>query len=210
MAEVFNNTHTNSSLSDKIRIFIRSPTISLADDFSILTTPESTVLSLKQTIHERVPQKPSVSNQKLIYRGRLLNDSDRIVDLLGDGMSSDQIFHLVVKPSVSRATVSAGLYQEQSSMRRRRQQSDSTASRELASSSGLEASQPAAGVSYEGMPLGAEVPLIQNPVLNFPDATQLSFGQTFAAVSQGGVQQAVINYPIQMPFGYPMHYVLIK
>ncbi|CAG8453957.1 9398_t:CDS:2 [Paraglomus occultum] len=211
-AEIFNNTHTNNSDSDKIRIFIRSPTISLADDFSILITPESTVLSLKQTIYERVPQKPSVSNQKLIYRGRLLNDSDRIIDLLGDGMASDQIFHLVVKPSavnlkVSRATVSTGLYQEQSSTRRRCQQSDSTANGELA---GSETSQPAADVSYEGMSLGAEVPIMQNPVLNFPDPTQLPFGQTFAAVSQDGVQQAVMNYPIQMPFAYPMHYVLIN
>ena len=94
-------------------------------------------------------------------------------------------------------------------MRCRRQQSDSTASREFASSSGLETSQPA-DVSYEGMPLGTEVHLMQNPVLSFPDPTQLSYGQTVAAVSHGGVQQAVINYPIQMPFGYPMHYVLIK
>jgi hypothetical protein len=215
-AEVHVNAHTENDFSEKVRIFIRSPTISLADDFAILATPESTVLSLKQAIHERVSQKPNVCNQKLIYRGRLLKDSDRVIDLVGDGMENDQIFHLVVTPSTvnvnaSRPTVSSGFCQEQFTTRFRHRQSDNATGRVTNSSPGLEASQSATEMNNEETPFGADIPFMQNASPNFfPDATQLSFGQQFTAAPQGGFQQVVVNYPIQVPFGYPMHYVLIK
>ncbi|CAG8587240.1 21981_t:CDS:2 [Dentiscutata erythropus] len=83
----------------KVRIFIRSPTTSLPDDFSILTSLDSSVLTLKRTIFETHPTKPNVRDQRLIYRGRVLNDSDTIINVLRSELATDQIFHLVVKPS---------------------------------------------------------------------------------------------------------------
>ncbi|KAF0447595.1 homocysteine-responsive endoplasmic reticulum-resident ubiquitin-like domain member 2 protein [Gigaspora margarita] len=54
----------------KVRIFIRSPTTTLPDDFSILTSLDSSVLTLKRAIFETHPTKPNVRDQRLIYRGR--------------------------------------------------------------------------------------------------------------------------------------------
>ncbi|CAG8756423.1 32406_t:CDS:2 [Gigaspora margarita] len=83
----------------KVRIFIRSPTTTLPDDFSILTSLDSSVLTLKRAIFETHPTKPNVRDQRLIYRGRVLNDSDTIINVLRSELATDQIFHLVVKPS---------------------------------------------------------------------------------------------------------------
>ncbi|CAG8621001.1 25456_t:CDS:2 [Gigaspora rosea] len=84
----------------KVRIFIRSPTTTLPDDFSILTSLDSSVLTLKRAIFETHPTKPNVRDQRLIYRGRVLNDSDTIINVLRSELATDQIFHLVVKPSL--------------------------------------------------------------------------------------------------------------
>lgn len=96
------------SPNEKVRIFIRSPTTPSPEGFSILISPDSSVLILKQTIFDTHPQKPVVSDQKLIYRGKVLNDSDTIINVLRDGLGTDQTFHLVVKPSFSPISESTG------------------------------------------------------------------------------------------------------
>ncbi|CAG8491884.1 31579_t:CDS:2, partial [Racocetra persica] len=93
----------------KVRIFIRSPTTSLPDDFSILTSLDSSVLTLKRTIFETHPTKPNVRDQRLIYRGRVLNDSDTIINVLRSELATDQIFHLVVKPSFQTSAETTGI-----------------------------------------------------------------------------------------------------
>ncbi|CAG8544727.1 12856_t:CDS:2 [Dentiscutata heterogama] len=93
----------------KVRIFIRSPTTSLPDDFSILTSLDSSVLTLKRTIFETHPTKPNVRDQRLIYRGRVLNDSDTIINVLRSELATDQIFHLVVKPSFQTSSETTGI-----------------------------------------------------------------------------------------------------
>ncbi|KAG9287451.1 hypothetical protein G9A89_023823 [Geosiphon pyriformis] len=87
-----------------VRIFIRSPAITLPEDFSILTKAQSSVLLLKKIISVNHPLKPKIPEQKLIYRGRVLKDSELIVEILKDDLSTDQTFHLVVKPSFDLET----------------------------------------------------------------------------------------------------------
>ncbi|CAG8505942.1 3561_t:CDS:2 [Acaulospora morrowiae] len=93
----------------KVRIFIRSPTTPSPEDFSVLINLDSSVLALKQAIFETHPQKPIVRDQKLIYRGRVLNDTDTIVNVLRNGLETDQTFHLVVKPSFQAIAETTGI-----------------------------------------------------------------------------------------------------
>ncbi|CAG8750968.1 6254_t:CDS:1, partial [Acaulospora colombiana] len=100
---------SNNCPNDKVRIFIRSPTTPSPEGFSVLTSSDSSVLALKQAIYETHPQKPNVRDQKLIYRGRVLNDSDTIINVLRNGLETDQIFHLVVKPSFQAIAETTGI-----------------------------------------------------------------------------------------------------
>ncbi|RHZ56084.1 hypothetical protein Glove_406g55 [Diversispora epigaea] len=103
------NSSNSGCPNGKVRIFIRSPTIPSLEGFSILISLDSSVLTLKQAILESHPLKPIVSDQKLIYRGRVLNDSDTIINILRDGLETDQTFHLVIKPSFQTITETSGI-----------------------------------------------------------------------------------------------------
>ncbi|CAG8434121.1 5303_t:CDS:2 [Diversispora eburnea] len=103
------NSSNFSCPNGKVRIFIRSPTIPSLEGFSILISLDSSVLTLKQAIFESHPLKPIVSDQKLIYRGRVLNDPDTIINILRDGLETDQTFHLVIKPSFQAITETTGI-----------------------------------------------------------------------------------------------------
>ncbi|CAG8446547.1 11148_t:CDS:2 [Ambispora gerdemannii] len=94
--EVENNT--SDSTVENVQLFIRSPT-TLPEDFSINATPNKSILDLKKTLFEEHPLKPKIKEQKLIYRGRVLDNSEILAEILKDGLSTAQTFHLVVKSS---------------------------------------------------------------------------------------------------------------
>ncbi|CAJ0837072.1 6988_t:CDS:2 [Entrophospora sp. SA101] len=107
------SSSTNSSDDDKskakVRIFIRSPTTLIPEGFSVLANLDSSVLFLKQSIFETHPSKPNIKDQKLIYRGKVLKDSDLVINVLQEGLSTDQTFHLVVKPSFQTIAETTGM-----------------------------------------------------------------------------------------------------
>ncbi|CAG8553761.1 4728_t:CDS:2 [Ambispora leptoticha] len=57
------------------------------------------ILGLKKTLFDKHPLKPKIKEQKLIYRGRVLDNSEILAEILKDGLSTAQTFHLVVKSS---------------------------------------------------------------------------------------------------------------
>ncbi|KAI8058657.1 uncharacterized protein B0P05DRAFT_559357 [Gilbertella persicaria] len=82
-----------------ITINIRSP--SLNDTLVVVINTDSTIANLKESIESVHPQHPLPSNQRIIYNGKLLEDSDTLLNILKKvDKEVHPIFHLVVKPSV--------------------------------------------------------------------------------------------------------------
>ncbi|KAI8994767.1 hypothetical protein BDB01DRAFT_846772 [Pilobolus umbonatus] len=83
-----------------VQIDIKSP--SLKEALVIVVSYESTVLELKQAIQLLHHQQPVPTDQRIIFRGKLLDDKDIIRDILirADNETTPT-FHLVVKPSLS-------------------------------------------------------------------------------------------------------------
>ncbi|CEI90196.1 hypothetical protein RMCBS344292_04525 [Rhizopus microsporus] len=88
----------DSSEKDLI-VCIRSP--SLEETLSVTISPNATILDLKQAIEPIHPHHPNSSDQRIIYSGRLLQDTE-VIDTVVSKANSDvaPTFHLVVKPSV--------------------------------------------------------------------------------------------------------------
>ncbi|KAI8645298.1 hypothetical protein BD408DRAFT_412112 [Parasitella parasitica] len=85
-------------IDKEITVHVRSP--SLNETLQVKTTLNATVLTLKSSIEPVHPHHPKPANQRIIYSGKLLEDTDMLVNLL---KKNDQqvipTFHLVVKPS---------------------------------------------------------------------------------------------------------------
>ena len=62
-------------MSDSVRLTIKNP--SSRDDFSLeISLHGTTVKEIKQRLSQEYPSQPPVTQQKLIFYGRLLQDSD--------------------------------------------------------------------------------------------------------------------------------------
>lgn len=76
----------DSSEKDLI-VCIRSP--SLEETLSVTISPNATILDLKQAIEPIHPHHPSSSDQRIIYSGRLLQDTeviDTVVSKVNDSL----------------------------------------------------------------------------------------------------------------------------
>ncbi|KAI9255528.1 hypothetical protein BY458DRAFT_309707 [Sporodiniella umbellata] len=90
-------------MSEKeLTIRIRSP--SLEETLVVHLERDATVASLKQAIRLSHPQQPTVSDQRIIYSGRLLEDTERMESVLSRA-ASEPIFHLVLKPSTTAPVI---------------------------------------------------------------------------------------------------------
>ncbi|GBC05327.1 hypothetical protein RclHR1_06180012 [Rhizophagus clarus] len=184
------NTSLNKELSssniaggdNKVRIFIRSPTTPLPDGYSILTSIDSSVLYLKQTIFETHPLKPVVRDQKLIYRGRVLSDNDLIENVLKDGLETDQTFHLVVKPSFQTIAETTGI--------------------PISPPSSNSSSQNTRSQDY------TQLSQQQNFVDNMQNPGQFYIPQNYAQYNTQNQQLPATNLQFQFPIGY--YYVMIN
>ncbi|CEP12904.1 hypothetical protein [Parasitella parasitica] len=95
-------------INEEITVHVRSP--SLNETLQVKTTLNATVLTLKNSIEPVHPHHPKPATQRIIYSGKLLEDTDILAELL---KKNDQevipTFHLVVKPSLDAATSRARL-----------------------------------------------------------------------------------------------------
>lgn len=57
-----------------LTVHIRSPT--LADSISVTTSLDATIIALKRTLQDVHPARPDPADQRLIYQGKLLADTD--------------------------------------------------------------------------------------------------------------------------------------
>ncbi|RIA82907.1 hypothetical protein C1645_787459 [Glomus cerebriforme] len=174
---------------NKVRIFIRSPTTPLPDGYSILTSIDSSVLFLKQTIFETHPLKPVVRDQKLIYRGRVLSDNDLIENVLRDGLETDQTFHLVVKPSFQTIAETTGIPISPPNPRSSPQNIRSQGYTSTSISSSQSSQQ-------------------QNNSDNVQNPGYFYIPQNYAQYNPQNQQLPIINQPFQFPMGY--YYVMIN
>lgn len=85
--------------NQEITVYVRSP--SLNETLHVETSLDATVISLKKSIESTHPDHPSASDQRIIFSGKLLQDTDTLIDILKkveNGVTPT--FHLVVKPSL--------------------------------------------------------------------------------------------------------------
>ncbi|ORX51985.1 hypothetical protein DM01DRAFT_1408443 [Hesseltinella vesiculosa] len=83
---------------EKQYVQIRSP--SLQETLVIPFDPSSTIADLKRNIRAAHPNKPLAQDQRIIFRGNVLADTQVIAALITN-MESVATFHLVVKPSIN-------------------------------------------------------------------------------------------------------------
>ncbi|KAL1918306.1 uncharacterized protein VTP21DRAFT_2966 [Calcarisporiella thermophila] len=84
-------------------IKVCSPTLDKHLDVTIPV--ESQVIDLKQVLCQSHPARPSPVDQRLIFKGKVLEDMQRLKDLIGSDTIA-QTFHLVVKNSITTASSS--------------------------------------------------------------------------------------------------------
>ncbi|KAI9278610.1 hypothetical protein BDA99DRAFT_492628 [Phascolomyces articulosus] len=83
---------------ESLTVQIRSP--SMSETLTLTTQRHASVHALKQLIHTVHPKKPTPSDQRIIFAGKLLNDTDALSRILEKtDVNSVPTFHLVVKPS---------------------------------------------------------------------------------------------------------------
>ncbi|CAO3698428.1 unnamed protein product [Rhizopus stolonifer] len=93
------------------------------ESFPVQIKPNATILSLKETIKHIHPQHPKCDDQRIIYRGKLLEDVQVIDTILGKINSDIQpTLHLVLKPSLPTlkeniASEEKGILPESSNLR---------------------------------------------------------------------------------------------
>lgn len=89
-------------IDKEITVNVRSP--SLNETLEIRTVLNATILTLKKSIEPVHPHRPKTINQRIIYSGKLLKDSDILAEVLKK-IDEEVIptFHLVVKPSLDSA-----------------------------------------------------------------------------------------------------------
>lgn len=75
-----NSEKQESAYSDNLTVRIRSP--SLNETLTVDITSDSTVRSLKRCMQSIHPQRPAISDQRLIYGGKLLEDAGVLKDIL--------------------------------------------------------------------------------------------------------------------------------
>ncbi|KAJ2453766.1 hypothetical protein EV183_001963 [Coemansia sp. RSA 2336] len=61
-----------------VELLVRSPSVPTPDDFRISIHPEQTVLHVKQTIEQEHSKKPLAQNMRIVWKGRVLKNEDRI------------------------------------------------------------------------------------------------------------------------------------
>jgi hypothetical protein len=86
-------------IDKEITVNVRSP--SLNETLEVKTVLNATILTLKKSIEPVHPHHPKITNQRIIYGGKLLKDSDVLAEVLKK--TDDEVvptFHLVVKPSL--------------------------------------------------------------------------------------------------------------
>jgi hypothetical protein len=71
---------TVQDLEKGVLINVRSP--SLNETLAVTITLKSTVLSLKESIKPIHPHHPAAENQRIIYSGKLLQDSELLSDII--------------------------------------------------------------------------------------------------------------------------------
>ncbi|CAO3599040.1 unnamed protein product [Absidia cylindrospora] len=85
---------------------IRSP--SMNQTLSFPFDNDTTVDSLKKVIQTSHPQQPATKDQRIIFRGKVLMDTEILSTLLEKcDNTTIPTFHLVVKPSLSETTISS-------------------------------------------------------------------------------------------------------
>lgn len=85
MASSPTDNTSNSSDADsasKMHLKIMSPSHGVPPDLSYLVHPDMTINALKDMITESLESKPPSQQQKLIYRGRILEGAAAIGDAL--------------------------------------------------------------------------------------------------------------------------------
>lgn len=71
---------TVQDLEKEVAINVRSP--SLNETLNVTIKLKSTVLSLKECIKPIHPHQPAAENQRIIYSGKLLQDSELLSDII--------------------------------------------------------------------------------------------------------------------------------
>jgi hypothetical protein len=68
------------NLDKEVEVHVRSP--SLNETLVVKVILNATVLSLKHSIERIHPQHPSANNQRIIYSGKLLEDTETLINIL--------------------------------------------------------------------------------------------------------------------------------
>jgi hypothetical protein len=68
------------NLDKQVEVHVRSP--SLNETLVVNTTLNATILNLKNSIQRIHPQHPSSNNQRIIYSGKLLEDTETLINVL--------------------------------------------------------------------------------------------------------------------------------
>ena len=67
---------------ERVSLIIKSPSIAESDSLRLQVPLNGTVRQIKEALQQQHPEHPAPSTQRLIFAGRLLQDSSNTADVL--------------------------------------------------------------------------------------------------------------------------------
>ncbi|KAJ2073524.1 hypothetical protein GGH13_001941 [Coemansia sp. S155-1] len=93
-----------------VQILVRSPSVTTPDDFSVHVELEQSIADLKQSIEASHHASPLAQGMRIIWKGRVLEDTDLVRSIYADEEASEaQTVHFVLNSPVSIASASRKL-----------------------------------------------------------------------------------------------------
>ncbi|KAJ2882324.1 hypothetical protein H4R27_003508 [Coemansia aciculifera] len=94
-----------------VQILVRSPSVTTPDNFSVHVGLEQSIADLKQSIEASHHASPLAQGMRIIWKGRVLEDTDLVRSIYADEEASEaQTVHFVLNSPVSIASASRRLF----------------------------------------------------------------------------------------------------
>ncbi|KAJ2539412.1 hypothetical protein EV175_006348 [Coemansia sp. RSA 1933] len=92
-----------------VHLLVRSPSVTTPDDFTVDVEAEHSIAEVKEIIEKTHSASPPARHMRVIWRGRILEDSSSVGDLYGesDDLSDVQTVHFVLRVAVANGGASS-------------------------------------------------------------------------------------------------------
>ncbi|KAI8320236.1 hypothetical protein GQ54DRAFT_224010 [Martensiomyces pterosporus] len=85
-----------------VQLLVRSPSVTTPDDFRVVVGLDKSILELKQAIETQHPASPPARSMRVIWKGRMLFDSDMVKRIYeGEGAPEIETVHFVLNMPIN-------------------------------------------------------------------------------------------------------------